>query len=1289
MSAHHIELFRSGTATQLSEEQLQFAIQKLTRRILLTTTPLLAGMYIFFSASHLVVLTGHTASLMSVTAMVTAVLMMVIRWRTARPEYQVAHSDKMIALVAALILANCLMQLALTREPHQATNLLLLICAIGLFSFSLRLVIAVIIVSFAGWAIMAATVLPQDALHYVFGFAMATLLALTSTIFRLRFFRRLEELRCDEQRQREGLKTALAATEQARQEAVTARQAVEAMLAAMHHAEERFRSFTGLEGIAIHEQGEILDANPALAEMFGYDPLEIIRTDLSELVAPESRREVREHLAGDSEKPHEAMGRRKDGAIFPIEICSAATNYRGRPVSVVSIRDISERHEVMHRLRESEERYRELFELTPLPMGVIDHETMTFVAVNQAAIQHYGWSREEFVGLPVTALYLPEDVPALIERYRMRDRLSSHRSARHRIRDGRIIDVELTTHDITWAGKPARLVLAQDITERNRAVKDLRVSEARYRQLFDACPLPMWVYDVSSFAFMAVNQAAINHYGYAREEFLSMTSLDIRPPDEAERLKQVVANDLRGRMQPGIWQHRRKDGTIIQADITSDDFTFGGRAARLVIAHDVTDRLRRERELRESEERYRQLFDISPIPMWVFDVETLRFLAVNKAAIRHYGYSRREFLNMSSVDIRPEEEKVRYKSVANLDPKGIRNSGVWKHRRKDGSIIEVVISSHELTFNGRLARMVVANDITARKRVEEALRQYTDRLLILREIDQAILTAQSPQAIAQAVLPRLQQLIPCDRASVSTYDLNNRTITRLAVVCKYETALGCGTQLPLLPDGYKDLQSGRFLQIDDLRTYNDSTPGLEELKAEGVRSFLALPINASGRLIASLNLSHREPNAFTPQHQDIACDIAGTLGVAIHNAQLYEAERRARAEAEAADRMKDEFLATVSHELRTPLNAIVGWNHLLRNKKLTPEVAHRALETIERNARAQARLVNDLLDVSRIISGRLKLSMRTMDLIPLIETTLDSVRPAADAKAITIDTRLDPAAGLVSGDGDRLQQVLWNLLHNAIKFTPSGGRVNVALGRADDQMELVVTDTGKGINPDFLPYVFERFRQADSSTTRIYGGLGLGLSIVRHLIELHGGTVRATSPGEGLGATFSIRLPLAQLRISEAGLRIEGADARPGTADSAPHLALSGTRVLVVEDETDTRELLSLLLDEHGAATISVSSADEALTVLRQWTPDLLISDLAMSDKDGYWLIRRIREMPLGQDGRMPAIALTAYARAEDRLRSLEAGFQLHLPKPFDPEDLIDAAARLLGRRSEESPVRN
>jgi PAS domain S-box-containing protein len=1274
----------------LTEAQARTAFAIITQRNLLLITPVLSALFAGFTISHLFVLRGQARLIMCGAALSAAVAAVLFRRRIARADFPLAQANLMGALVAGLVWINSLLHLIVTREAHQATNLMLLICAVGIYSLSLRLIYLVIAASLIGWGVIALTIIPESSLHYLFGFGTASLLAVMSTIFRLRFFRRLEAFRLRDEKRRAELESSLEMTERARQEAVTSRLAVEDMLTAVQRAEERFRSFTGLEGIAIHEQGEILDANPSLADMFGYDPLEIIRTNALNLVAPESRREVRELLLGGEDTLLEATGLRKDGSSFPIEICAAATEYRHRAASVISIRDASERHEVMRKLRESEERYRELFELSPLPMGVIDRATRSFVAVNQAAIQHYGYTREEFIGLPVTAIYLPEDAPKLMERFdRPRARLSSFRAVRHRKKDGAIIDVEITTHDITWTNCPALLVLANDVTERLRAERELRLSEERYRRLFDASPLPMWVYDVDDFAFLAVNQAAISHYGYSHEEFLSMSALDIRSPEERHRLKEFAGTRLTGRKYAGIWEHRKKDGTIIQADIISDEITFAGKPARLVIAHDVTERLRREREARESEERYRQLFDISPMPMWVFDLETLRFLAVNKSAIRHYGYSRREFLSMSSTDIRPPEEVARYVGVASKDPKGIRNSGVWKHRKKDGTIIEVVISSHELTFGGRRARLVVANDITARKRVEEALRQYADRLKILREIDQAILAAQSPETISQSVLPMLQRLIPCDLTSVSAFDLAAGADTPLAVYARYESSDNPIQPMHLSPARIADLQRGKIFMIEDAEKYEPGSSGPGWLKSEGLRSYVNVPILAQGRLIAALNFASRQARAFSSEHLIIATDVANVLGIAIQNAQLYESERRARAAAETADRLKDEFLATVSHELRTPLNAIVGWNHLLRNRKLAPEIAQRALETIERNAKAQARLVNDLLDVSRIISGRLKLNVRTMDLIPLVEATLDSVRPAADAKSIALITSLDASAGLISGDADRLQQVLWNLLQNAIKFTPAGGQVSVALERAGDQLELSVSDTGKGISPEFLPYVFERFRQGDSSTTRLYGGLGLGLSIVRHLVELHGGAVRAMSAGEGFGATFTVCLPLAQLRISDSGLRIEGTLDDTAPARSRHSAILSGARVLIVEDESDTRELLALLLSQQGARTITVSVAEEAFAALRQWKPDLLISDLAMPDHDGYWLIRRVRELTAIEGGGIPAIALTAYARAEDRTRSLEAGFHLHLTKPFEPEELIRAAAQLLGRELEQQSFRN
>lgn len=396
--------------------------------------------------------------------------------------------------------------------------------------------------------------------------------------------------------------------------------------------------------------------------------------------------------------------------------------------------------------------------------------------------------------------------------------------------------------------------------------------------------------------------------------------------------------------------------------------------------------------------------------------------------------------------------------------------------------------------------------------------------------------------------------------------------------------------------------------------------------------------------------------------------------------RLLSSEKLARNEAERANRLKDEFLATISHELRNPLNAILGWAHMLRLGNLTTANAERAVETIYRNAKSQSQLVSDLLDVSRIISGKLRLDVRTVDLLAIVNAAIDSIRPAADAKTLRLQTILDPAAGPISGDADRLQQIVWNLLTNAVKFTPKGGRIQVKLQRIESHVEIEVCDSGIGISKEFLPYVFDRFRQADASTTRIHGGLGLGLSIVHQLVDLHGGTVTVHSEGEGTGATFTIMLPfvsvLSNHKDDEA---VESAD------DSDVNLlnglpSLENLKVLVVDDEADTRELIREVLKECGAEVILSRSAAEAFAALEEHKPDILISDLGMPEEDGYSLITKIRALPAERGGHIPAAALTAYARAEDRMRVLRSGFQFHLPKPVDSAELVTVIASLAGR---------
>ena len=401
--------------------------------------------------------------------------------------------------------------------------------------------------------------------------------------------------------------------------------------------------------------------------------------------------------------------------------------------------------------------------------------------------------------------------------------------------------------------------------------------------------------------------------------------------------------------------------------------------------------------------------------------------------------------------------------------------------------------------------------------------------------------------------------------------------------------------------------------------------------------------------------------------------------LAIHRAEeerrlLLQREQRAREEAQAANRAKDEFLATLSHELRTPLNAILGWSRLLVGGSLNPETAQRAVEIIDRNTRLQAQLIEDLLDISRIITGKLRLDLRAVAAGQIVEAAIESIRPSADARRITLEADLAAAGDTILCDPARMQQVAWNLLANAIKFTPEGGTVRVSVTRDQSTIVIRVADTGIGIEPDFLPHVFDRFRQQDGASTRAHGGLGLGLSIVRHLVELHGGTVDAASAGPGEGATFSVRVPLAPVRASQL-------DVMNGAADAvfADLPSLAGLRILVVDNEADARGLLRVVLEGCGATVIEATSVSGAMEQIRQQPPDVLLSDIAMPGEDGYALIRKVRALE-GPVRLLPAAAFTAFATASDRTRALLAGYQAHIPKPVEPSELAAVVGALAGR---------
>jgi signal transduction histidine kinase len=603
------------------------------------------------------------------------------------------------------------------------------------------------------------------------------------------------------------------------------------------------------------------------------------------------------------------------------------------------------------------------------------------------------------------------------------------------------------------------------------------------------------------------------------------------------------------------------------------------------------------------------------------------------------------------------------------------------------------------------ARLLEA-EVAERKEAEEALHAVKDELEVqvedmrrLHEMSVNLTSMLDVESVLQEVL-RAALVVQCaDLGLLSLHD-PERDGLNVKVSCGFDEEFLKQIELVLPGAGACGTcyEQRRRVVVEDVEVDPIFAPYREAARTAGFRACHSTPlITRRGKIVGVLSAHFRQPHRPSEREARLMDLYARMAADIIENARLHHqmqqelAEREqllvreqiARAEAENANRLKDEFLATASHELRTPLTAIIGWSHMLSTGTLDEATAKRALDTIERNARSQAQLVEDILDVSRVITGKLRLNIEPVDAAAVINAAIDSVQLAADSKGIQLEVTLDPSARRVSGDSSRLQQVVWNLLSNAIKFTPSGGRVTVRLERAADagDVQIRVSDTGEGISPDFLPFIFERFRQADGTSTRNHGGLGLGLAIVRHLVELHGGTVNASSTGKGCGSTFTIRLPLAPSPERANNRRRETTSIWSNEEASAhlkPLPTLDGTQVLLVDDDRDTLHMLAAILTEQRARVQTASSVAEALEVLQWYVPDVLVSDLAMPDEDGYTLISKVRALEAAGGQRIPAVALTAYVRVEDRARALAAGFNMFVPKPVEPHELITSILNLV-----------
>jgi PAS domain S-box-containing protein len=683
----------------------------------------------------------------------------------------------------------------------------------------------------------------------------------------------------------------------------------------------------------------------------------------------------------------------------------------------------------------------------------------------------------------------------------------------------------------------------------------------------------------------------------------------------------------------------------------------------------------------------------------------------NAGAERLFGYTAAETVGRSVLMLLPDDRKEEEVTILTRLRAGKRIDHFESVRvAKDGRLIDVSLSISPVRDDaGRIiGASKIARDITPRRVAEQQLREEYEVSETLREVGVALASNLDLHTLLQSATDAATRITRAKFGAFFYNTVNERGESySLYTISGVPREAFAGFPMPRATEIFGPTFRGEgTIRMDDVTAdprYGRNAPykGMPDGHLP-VRSYLAVPVKSrSGEVIGGLFFGHPETGVFTERDGRIVEGVAAQAAVALDNARLYEQERAARAEAEQATRrkdellereraaraeterasqMKDEFLATLSHELRTPLNAILGWAHILRAEP-TPEDVAQGLEIIERNARVQTQIIEDLLDMSRIISGKVRLEVQRIDLATVVRAAVETVTPAAHAKGIRLQTVLDAQAGPISGDPNRLQQVFWNLLTNAVKFTPRGGRVHVLLERVNSHLEVSVIDTGEGIAPDFVPHVFDRFRQADGGTARRHGGLGLGLAIVKQLVELHGGSVRVKSGGLGMGATFVVHLPLLVVHPEpelETERRHPSARSAVVTRDAC--VEIEGVRVLVVDDEPDARGLIKRVLEDCKAVVITAATAQEALERMRSELPDVLVSDIGMPGEDGYALIARVRELSPEQGGETPAVALTAYARAEDRMKAMLAGFQHHLVKPVEPAELITLVAILAGR---------
>jgi PAS domain S-box-containing protein len=950
---------------------------------------------------------------------------------------------------------------------------------------------------------------------------------------------------------------------------------------------------------------------------------------------------------------------------------------------------------------------------------------------NLGAEKIKGYTADEIIGQHFSRFYTPEDAAAGLplqllataERYGH----AQHEGWRMR-KDGTRFWAQVA---ITALRDEQRRVVrfakvTRDLTDRRQAEEALRRSEERFRLLVESVT-DYAIYMLGPGGQVATwNAGAERMKGYRPDEIIGRSFALFFPEDDVRAGKpkiELEAARVQGRFEEEGWRVR-KDGERFWANVTLTAVhdSQGELVGFAKVTRDLTARRQAEmterrllreqaaraaaeegeRQLRESEERYRALSSrLEIILEGVADGITVQDRSgqvtyANMAAARMSGFASVKELVESSPAAMVERFDLRDEQGQALRAEDLPGWRALRGERGASAVLHVIERGAGREWWSRVRATAVTgsdgqpelavnvwHDVGAERR-----QQLESRWLD--EATAALTGSLEPEPMLQAFA---SVLVPgfADWCSIRLLDGER---LRHGAVVHVDPAKGALLRQHELIQG----DGGRQTQSNVLRTaqpelHEDVTDALlqrvarsaEELallRALGPKSVVIVPIGVRERASGTMLLVHSDSGRrFDPHAMGLASELGRRAGIALENARLFAAVQQAAEEAESAalnaetaNRLKDEFLATVSHELRTPLNAIVGWASILRRRELEPGIA-KGIEVIERNARTQVKIIEDILDVSRIISGKLRLELKSTDLVAIAREAIEVVRPSASAKGIAIALESRQESCRLVADPERIQQVIWNLLSNAVKFTEQSGSVRVVVGQDGSNASLTVTDTGSGIDPEFVPHVFDRFKQADGSTTRRFGGLGLGLALVRHIVELHGGSVAAQSAGRGQGASFSITLPIrAVVRETPRSLPVV---AQPGVEPVGDPAELKGLRVLVVDDDDDAREVLSAVLVEAGAVVQCASSVRDGIDAVQRFRPQILVSDIGMPDEDGYSFIRRVRSLEPAGGGGIPSIALTAYTRSDDRIKALEAGFTTHVGKPVNPEALVATVANL------------